>query len=251
MAGCLIAASVTHTKGHTKMHGFEWIMRAAKNSKPSDTQLAEWAKQDAENAKHQSYDFKHPDKTPRSALTGWDGYTISIDDIQYANEYAEPGYTNPETAILFGNWNSVSRRVFGILERAGYACEWDDEWSTCDECGKAVRTSQDSYGWQPSFAIANEYEMLCHDCLASAPESYLLELEDNPHKALNLPAIKPAEHGYTLLQDRFESGFHPEQNDKPEVIYKQYKTDNNHLLFAIDSVSQFDINFSVWERIEK
>src|SRR5678816_1797897 len=106
-------------------------------------------------------------------------------DIMFAKEYAEPGYTNPEKGILFADWNDrttyrvdartfysrysaeqfvkthevadpaiveqrddTMKRLSDLAEKAGYAVEWSDEWSTCDDCGKAVRTSPDSYGWK-------------------------------------------------------------------------------------------------------
>ena len=76
-------------------------------------------------------------------------------------EYAEPGYSAPEkpgSLILFGNWNHCAHFRTGkhyadlaVLLRRGHAMEWEDEWSTCNDCGKAFRTQSDSYGWKPSY----------------------------------------------------------------------------------------------------
>jgi hypothetical protein len=97
-----------------------------------------------------------------------------IENMGYAAEYAERGYSNPSKGILFANWNYFSNDVFRLLESYGFECEWSDEWSTCSDCGKAFRTSPDSYGWQPSYFWASDCEMVCVDCLNV--EEYLLNL---------------------------------------------------------------------------
>jgi hypothetical protein len=174
-----------------------------------------------------------------------------IENLGFATGYAEPGYTDPAKGILFANWNYFPRGLDSILERAGYAIEWSDEWSTCGDCGLAVRSSPDSYGWQPSYAILGECDLLCSDCLANHAAEYLEGLEDNPRTALNLPAIDPADHGYTRIQDGFESGFHPGQTDDPTKILAELQAKGHkRILFQIDDVGQFDTRFSVWERTE-
>ena len=101
------------------------------------------------------------DNWQRSALS-------EIDNLGYASEYAEPGYSPTEKGVLFANWNYFPRNIDSILEGYGYAVEWSDEWSTCGECGKAVRTSPDNWGWTPSFRIFNDCELLCLDCAAES-----------------------------------------------------------------------------------
>jgi hypothetical protein len=169
-----------------------------------------------------------------------------IEGISWAHEYGEPGYTNPEKGILFANWNKFSREVTDILERAGYELEWSDEWSTCSDCGKALRTSPDSYGWQPSYFILHDCEFLCVDCINV--EEYLETLEDNPRTALN-DHINPADYGYVKLEGDFESGLHPGQNSNPKLIFQRLHTaGHKRLLFNIDEQSQFYITFSIWEK---
>ena len=87
-----------------------------------------------------------------------------IDNLGFAPCYIEPGYTPPEKGVLFANWNYFPRNIDTILESYGYAVEWSDEWATCQECGGAVRTSPDSWGWHPSFKIFNDCELVCVDC---------------------------------------------------------------------------------------
>jgi hypothetical protein len=84
----------------------------------------------------------------------------------FAKEYAEPGYSQPDKAILFANWNYFPRGIDTILENYGFAIEWSDEWSTCEDCGKAVRTNPDCWDWKPSFALVGDCTLLCLDCKA-------------------------------------------------------------------------------------
>ena len=174
--------------------------------------------------------------------------TSELENLGFAPAYAEPGYTNPERGILFGNWNYFPTAVTSLLEQYGYAIEWSGEWSTCDQCGNAVRTTADSYSWQPSHVILNECEIVCTDCIKGDASDYLESLEDEPTKALNISSIDPADYGYTLVQGDYENGFHPGQTDNPKQIHAEL-TEKGHsrILFVIDSVGQFDIRFQAWE----
>jgi len=174
-----------------------------------------------------------------------------IECMNFAPAYAESEYTQPERGILFANWNYFPSEVTSLLEKYGYAIEWSDDWSTCGECGKAVRTSADSYSWQPSYVILHECEIVCVDCLNGDSGEYLESLEDKPSIALNIPNINPADYGYALVKDGFENGFHPGQNDDPKRIYAELTAaGHKRILFVIDSVGQFDISFQAWEHIE-
>lgn len=94
-----------------------------------------------------------------------------IENLGFAAGYAEPGYSDPERGVLFANWNVFSNDVCNVLERAGFAIEWSDEWSTCEDCGKAVRTSPNGWDWHPHYredGIENG-SFVCLDC-APYPE---------------------------------------------------------------------------------
>lgn len=74
---------------------------------------------------------------------------------EWAEEYGEPGYTNPEKGIVFCNWNDVSQRIQDYLEEAGYELEWSDEWYVDGGRSpvKAYRTEPDSYFWRPTAVL--------------------------------------------------------------------------------------------------
>jgi hypothetical protein len=72
-------------------------------------------------------------------------------------------------------------------------------------------------------------------------------LEGNPRRANTIDAIDPAEHGYSLFQGEFESGFHRGQDADPTRIAAALrKRGIERFLFQIDDKGQFDTRFSVW-----
>lgn len=187
-----------------------------------------------------------------------------IDEIQLHSEYAEPGYDGDRIAI--GNWNSIDKydrakgervelsnlpeRVCKILEKLGFECEWSDEWMSCHDCGKLVRNSPDSYSWTPSYAIVNECELLCHECIESDPSDYLEGLEGNSSSAMTLD-IDLEDHGYTKVNEEpYESGFHEGQNDNPKTIMRDLESEGyDGLIFVLVENSQFYSKFDVYARV--
>jgi hypothetical protein len=166
--------------------------------------------------------------------------------MNFSEAYAEPGYENPSKGILFSDWNYFPRDIGDLLERYGFAIEWEDEWTTCDCCYKALRTSPDCYSWQPSF-ITTKDGCVCFECLS---EGDIETLEDNPRKAVNLRDVDLTQYGYREIKCGYESGWHPGQNDDPVKIYDEMVAHGHkRLLFQVDSVGQFDISFCVWEKI--
>ena len=173
-----------------------------------------------------------------------------IDHMEFAPDYAEPGYRAPKGGVLFANWNCFPSRFDEILERAGYGVEWSDEWSTCCDCGKAVRISPDSYGWTSYCRILNECELVCLDCIDA--ESYLRSIEDNPDCAVPPQAkFNPLSHGYVKHNGTFETGFHPGQNANPKKILAALHADGKTgVVFRIAGSGQFDVSWEAFYRPE-
>lgn len=166
-----------------------------------------------------------------------------IECMNYSREYAEPGYTQPDKGILFANWNVFPTKVTDILERYGYSIEWSDEWSTCGNCNKAVRTSPDSYGWTPQYLIVNDCEIICHECLTD--DDYLEYADNKPSRSV--PAsFDLTKHGYTQHNGEYANGFHPGQTDNPRAIFKQLREQYSHVIFQITDVGQFDVHFAAF-----
>jgi len=177
----------------------------------------------------------------------------------YSEGYAEPGYDGE--VIVLANWNNPDEynketrervvldrtieRLSTALEKIGVQVEWSDQWAACSDCGKLVRTDADSYSWTPSFRVADG-ELLCIECLESAPEEHLQSLEGT-ETANTIDSIDPADHGYTLVEGEFEHGWHPGQDASPAKIAAALKAQGvTRYLFQIDGQGQFDVKFSVY-----
>lgn len=91
------------------------------------------------------------------------------ENMGFAPGYAEPGYEQPRCGVLFADWNKLPRGLDSILERAGYAVEWSDEWTMCYDCGKALRTQPDSFCWTPAYVEQDE-SILCRECAGDEDE---------------------------------------------------------------------------------
>ena len=168
-------------------------------------------------------------------------------------EYVEPGYTTEKACVVLGDYNPTSfenpgdfGRVCDLLEKIA-ELEWEDEWTTCSDCGKLVRTSRDCYQWTPHYAILNDCELVCLDCLDEG--DYLAEIANDATKAC-MPSIDPTIYGWELEEDHFENGLHKGMNDKPENIAKKIPSDKD-FVFKLDETSQFYITFSVYTATKK
>jgi len=187
----------------------------------------------------------------------------------YGVGYAEPGYHDDQTMWVTGNWNttqSYANRTAGLpltpdeqmpavladaLTRIGVEIEWLDEWTECTDCYRLVRTSGDSYMWQPSFAYVNECEPTCADCLRTMGEDAVTEYVNE------LRAITWADDafltglGWTRYNaDEYESGWHPGQDADPtEITAEIARTLPGHdVVFLLDENSQFYSRFSAYVR---
>ncbi len=182
---------------------------------------------------------------------GWD----------YADQYGEPGYSNDGvTAVVLGSywmprtgdslrsWFDKYPLFFGRLEEAGVQFEWYDEWAIdFDGCSKAYRTQPDSYSWQPSIVWTEYGEMITPDHDAETWIEY----------AQNEPTVCIPDHiwekyesdfadlGWERLDETFESGWHPGQNDDPKEIYARLESDYD-VMFRLDGTGQFDVRFSAY-----
>lgn len=165
-----------------------------------------------------------------------------IENMDYATEYGEPGYDNPKRGILFSDWNYFPKGVGDLLEKQGFAIEWEDEWCRCDGCQKALRCSPDSYSWQKSY-IESDCNRYCFDCMDADD---IAEYIDNPHRAVP-GGVDLLKLGFVEIECGFESGWHPGQNDNPEKITADLKgAGYSDIIFQISESSQFYIGFCVW-----
>ncbi len=137
-------------------------------------------------------------------------------------------------------------RVAKALEHLGYELEWLDEWCECSGCHGAIRTVDNSYGWTRYAYSPDDCEYYCGDCIKADPTEYLVWLEGNERRAATFE-LPLAQLGYVQVIDRLEHGFHHGQDADPNVCAKHLRSVGiKRFLFSLDSVGQFDMNFSIW-----
>lgn len=176
----------------------------------------------------------------------------------------EPGYGDNETVWALGNWNpkrwvrdgdaplngeeSLPERLGEALERIGAEVHWSDEWLSCGECGRIFRSEPDSYTWKFQGVITEHGGVYCFDHATEDLETLIEQYVNQPTRAITLD-VDLSEIGFEQFNGRFESGWHPGQNDKPEEIDKRAAREGwLERVFLIDDVGQFDIRFSLWVR---
>ncbi len=169
----------------------------------------------------------------------------------HTDGYAEPGYTDPKSGVIaLGNWNDQTDddtpgRVAKLLEKLGVELEWEDEWTTCCDCRKLVRTSPNGYGWSAAY-WSHADGAVCEECVLKDPSDYLASLEGKYRKCMTIN-LDLEEHGYVLIEGEFENGFHTGQNADPKVIAKSLrKLGVERFIFKMDDVSQFSVTFSLY-----
>lgn len=183
-----------------------------------------------------------------------------VEDIYLRAAYAEPGYTSKSGCIATGNWNAVKKyennefklvcdipaKLGEALEKLGVDLEWSDEWATCEACNKLIRTSANSYSWQPSYWDGEGCGYYCHECVKAAPQGYLESLEGST-KHCETIGLDLTAHGFVQLLDNLQNGWHGGQSADPKVIGKALRELGiERFIFKLDSVGQFDIQFSVF-----
>lgn len=118
-------------------------------------------------------------------------YVVSnrIDEITiHIDGYAEPGYSDANI-VATGNWNNVDiysyttksrnvisnlpKRICDLFEKLGVEIEWSDEWATCNDCSKLIRTEPDCHSWKPFYNKAGieKGECVCLDCCPEEEEN--------------------------------------------------------------------------------
>ena len=176
--------------------------------------------------------------------------------IDYYPSCAEPGYN--EGPVLAADWNPPKMKRLGdyIEKMETVNLEWSDEWAGCQDCGAAVRTSPSSYGWTPYYVVFNDCELVCLDCAKQDAEAIIDEYKNKDQKAI-VPDLNGVieRAGFICYSpdeycQRFETGFHPGQNDWPADVAKDIEENlpDYDYIFKIDGVGQFDVAWSVFIR---
>lgn len=172
------------------------------------------------------------------------------EDIQFASDYGERGYTldDNKKGILLGDWNNTPNHIQNHLDKY-FELEWHDEWVIDYDSDKIYRCVPDSYHWQPSYIMTEDCEVVGHDELIDNLESYIDIWLNDYNQAINIDdssgVVDALENiGFTQYNGCFESGFYG-VNDDPKKIVDRIP-DFHDYVFIIDSSGQFRVNFKVF-----
>lgn len=176
--------------------------------------------------------------------------------VDCALSYGEPGYSDSDapSGILFADWNDCPTWLVAGLERRGFALEWSDEWIVSYENNsKAYRTSPNSYGWKPYYVITERGDVYGGDEIESGDQAewYVNEyLLNDPTRCNTFRGLNLADHGFAQFNGMFESGWRSGQNDNPKEVFARINRERPDcdVVFSLDSVGQFDMNWTVWIR---
>lgn len=205
-----------------------------------------------------------------SIIDAYSGGTVVLDDL-YPTIYEYLfdnwlGYGYATSGILAGSgetfwysdgWDTINKMTAIIEQYPGAKEYWkergydpdefgfSDEYTTCSDCGKIIRTSPDCYQWEPDYIITDG-EILCCECVKSEGESLLDEYINNTHKALpDILESAAKESGWFKLPIEYENGWHPGQDDDPKKIAAPLIDAGIDFLYWYDN-SQFYITFGLY-----
>lgn len=174
-------------------------------------------------------------------------------EVQAADKYIEPGYDQPSGPILLANWNNYTHEQMEDLEALGCALEWSDEWLVDYDSSGIVRTSPDSYSWEPSYAIYDGEVLTIEDSVEAWVECFGITDYMQSESITPIPSsFNLKELGFLLYNDEpYQSGLHIGMNDDPHSILKELfeKFPNATVLFQ-RSNSQFYTEFEVYYQEE-
>ena len=146
----------------------------------------------------------------------------------------------PYTCIV-PDLDDIIKEVFDGEYETGF----DDEYDTCSECGKIVRTGPDSYSWTPDFEHTED-GLICKVCLAEDPESYIESIKNTARKgATDGMGIDITQHGWVKAGEDYEVGLYDHADDNPEKILEILNEADIDVIFKIFP-SQFEVSFEVY-----
>lgn len=181
-------------------------------------------------------------------------------------------FEGQEQAVIVTHWFDLadelhnkkkSEALNSALEKFEIQRAFEDEVQACDHCGTAVNVQPTSWMWQPEYVRTDCMELICRDCMEQG-DNDLLENTIKPY--IGVVSVLPSwmknqlgRLGFVCLENenvacaRFESGFHPGQDDDPHTKVKQLKTHLpfHEFVFVLNSTEQFCVNWSIYVRQNK
>ena len=129
---------------------------------------------------------------------------------------------------------------------------FSDEYSVCEHCNKAFRTSPDSYSWTANYWLGDGF-IICDECVKEDfAEEYLESLHNNPKTANTILSDDEMENaGYEKInRDSYESGWYGRCDDPQDILEKEMETNPDYdYVFSICGNGQFHTDFDLWRRV--
>jgi len=161
----------------------------------------------------------------------------------------QQGKLNNEEFIIVEAYGDKEDRYVNIMDQQSIEYGYSDEYTFCSDCGNIIRTSPNSYSWQPDYYIGDGF-IVCNECFNQ--EGYqqdYIETLINECTRVNqlLTDDQLLEIGYTQInRDSYENGWHEGQNDDPKIIYNSLTDKYNNIVFSLSEQSQFYVRFDVY-----
>ena len=176
-------------------------------------------------------------------------------DVDFANAYGEPGYTDPGEGkcIIMANWNDVPRGLADCLEEEGHEVEYKDEWTAIYRDGNsfAYRTSPDSYFWESRLFYADGEEYApdgAAEWIEACKTSTHIEITPVP-SFIHREDIEAE--GWRAIEPELECGFHPGQTDNPQEIVRELLKKHSEVLLQRSERSQFYSKYLVYVPVDE
>lgn len=168
--------------------------------------------------------------------------------ITYYNQQGDDAFENMRLEEVLTTGEKRHFMPDGLLDLGTIVSYgFDDEYTTCGDCGRAVDTSPSYYGDKPRYAIIDN-DVICGDCMHdNYMEEYIESCVNDYKNAVNTNIISEDELtnlGWMKLEEKYESGLYQGQNDKPIDVFNKLKKEFD-VLFTYEP-SQFDIVFWAW-----
>jgi len=167
---------------------------------------------------------------------------------------ADPDDSSKNMAIV-DDWDTLEDPEFEVVMLAldvdPQNFGFSDEYSTCGQCGEIIKTSPDSWGWQPDFWLGDG-DIVCHKCLEYCLDMYvdwILERQRESGKPIGciLDREQLETEKFVLKISDLENGLHLHQTDDPGAILRYCNTHSIDCIFRVFP-SQFSQVFDVYMR---
>lgn len=183
---------------------------------------------------------------------------LIVESGKFVEQFNNWIYTKPDYMKYLQentNWDCPNDNSWWLDYLTGDMWGYECEYGVCDVCGKALRTSPNSYHWQPYYWINTDIGYReCGDCVKEDPSDYLEMLTNNPnHCNVILNDGELEKLGYTKINlDSYESGWYG-RADKPALILHDFQVHfpEREFIFHLDGNSQFCVRFSLYYKDEE